>query len=509
MRDAPAIGQEIELETLFFEDSNNLYQINFLKKDDNIIIKGYNTNRNDDLKYSYKLSEEEIKNTTSCISLSKFIDKFKEFKEELKIEKTEDSFLLHILLNKSKKEIKTIELEEGYEEEEELEGGINNLEDAIKMIKILLKVNKNLKNELRSMKNKFKEYKNKMELNFTFNSLDINSYKLNDIFKTIPCNDIIQSRDDFCLINMGFQNIFKKNIIYIECIYKSIKKEYDYMELKNMIQAHKFLVIVILTKNKKRFGAFIENDINEMNDMNNNNMNILRINNNNMNNNLGMNNNNMNNMNNNNINNMNNNNMNNNMNYNNMNNNNMNNMNNINNNMRVNNNNMNNNNDMKMINNIYINNRRNNNMNNSNNNNNNNIQLNKNMNNIYMDNNQMNNNNINNNQCNGKSMMNYNNNINSAYIESTQEEKIFSSDWCSKDYFIFSLDNMQIFFSNNQKNKELPNFSISYDLNRQCFYGLEFPNSMMLQNINQYKLNDKREFNIRDFELYNVEIGKL
>ena len=32
-------------------------------------------------------------------------------------------------------------------------------------------------------------------------------------------------------------------------------------------------------------------------------------------------------------------------------------------------------------------------------------------------------------------------------------------------------------------------------------------NSMSFQN--QYKLSDQQEFNVKDFELYNVEVGKL
>jgi len=488
MKETPIIDdEENEIQMFVYEDSENLYEVDFLKKKDYIIIKCSHTSRDSDIKYSYKLYADEIKRTTSCNSISNFINKLQEFRNELKIEKIGDIILLEIILDKYKKEIKTVKLE-GYDE---LEGEINNLEDAIKMIKILIKENKKLKND-------FKEYKNKMELNFAYNSLDINSYKLDDIFKTISCNDIIQNRDEFGLINMGFQHIFKKNIIYFQCIYKSTKKEYDNLELKKMFIDHKFLVIVILTKNKKRFGAFFENDINnQMNDLNN----IMNNNMNNMNMNMNMNNNNMNNMN-----------MN--MNNNNMNNNNMNNMNNMINKIMINKimNNMNNNNMSKS--NI------NNNIMNNNNMNNNNMNMIKNiMSNNNMSNNNMNNNNMNNNIGNvnfgaPKPMINNNNNMNNTIFGNTPEETIFNSTSCSKDYFVFSLDNMQIFYSNNQENKEIPKFYILYDTNRQSLYGKEVQNNQNMQTNsmsfqNQYKLSDQQEFNVKDFELYNVEVGKL
>ena len=459
MEDAPPKrNEENNIQAFVYEDSENLYAVDFLKNNDYIVIKCSHTSIDIDIKYSYKLYEDEIKKTTSCKSISNFLSKIGKFKNEMKIEKTENFILLHILLDNYKKEIKTVKLEEGYEEEEELDGKINNLEDAIKMIKILIQENKKLKNKLKSIENKFKEYKNKMELNFAYNSLDINSYKLDNIFKTLPCKDIIQNRDEFGLINLGFQHLFKKNIIFFECIYKSIKKEYDCMELKNMLNTHQFLVIVILTKDKKRFGAFFENDINnEMNNMNNVN-------------------NNMNNVNNNNINNVNMNNMNN-VNMNNMNIMNMNNINKVN----VNNNNINKNNNI--FDNILDN-----------------ILDNMNMNNNMILNNTKYNMNMNNN-------MN-NNNMNSMNIGNSPEETIFNSSLCLKDYFVFSLDNLQIFYSNNQENKVIPNFFILYDINRQSLYGREFQNNQNM-NINQYKLSNKQEFNVKDFELYNVEFGKL
>lgn len=92
---------------------------------------------------------------------------------------------------------------------------------------------------------------------------------------------------------------------------------------------------------------------------------------------------------------------------------------------------------------------------------------------------------------------NINNTINIKNIS------IFNSSSLSKDYFVFSLDELKNFYCNNQKNENNPQFSIFYDANRQTLYGQE-----TLSN-NQFKLSGKQEFNIKDFEIYNVEIGKL
>jgi hypothetical protein len=273
-------------------------------------------------------------------------------------------------------------------------------------------------------------YKNEMKLNFTYNSLDINSYKLDNIFKNLTYRDIIQNRDEFGLINTGFQQLFKKNIIFFEGIYKSINNEYNYQQISNLFNKYKYLVILILTKDNKRFGAFYingnNNNNNQINVINNNypvanqnNNNIIqqplpfnggnekRIN-------LGIKQNNL---------------------YN-----------------------------LQKFYGVQINNG-----------------LGQN-NNIYMN-------------------EKYNNNKNTN--TNTSNINIFISSSSLNDYFVFSLDEFKIFYCNNQANANIPIFAILYDANRQTFFGKE-----TLIN-NQYKLSGKQEFNIKDIELYYVEIGKL
>ena len=409
--EAPTVREnekENEMQAFVEGIGEELYQIDFLNKNDKILIKCHDTSKENGISYSYKLTEEEIRRTTSFHTTTHFINQIKPLIDSLKIEKIENFILLHILLDRNKKEFKTVKLEES-SEEEEFEGDINNLEDAIKVIKILVKENKILKNKLNSIEKEFMNYKNEMKLNFTYNSLDINSYKLDNIFKTLSCRDIIQNRDEFGLINSGFQQLFKKNIIVFEGIFKAINNECNYQEFSYLFNNFKYLVIVILTKDKKRFGAFFENNNNnnnQMNTINNNypvaNQNINRI--------------------------------------------------------------------PQIRPRVF-------NLANLNNSGRNNFRL-------YQNNNNYINQNI-------------NNTINIKNIS------IFNSSSLSKDYFVFSLDELKNFYCNNQKNENNPQFSIFYDANRQTLYGQE-----TLSN-NQFKLSGKQEFNIKDFEIYNVEIGKL
>lgn len=434
--EAPTVGSkqnENEIQTFVEGIGEELYQINFLNKNDKILIKCHDTSKENEITYSYKLTDEEIRKTTSCLTTTHFINQIQPLIDNSKIEKIGNFILLHILLDRNKKEFKTIKLEES-SEEEELEGDINNLEDAIKVIKILVKENKKLKNKLNCIENEFMNYKNEMKLNFTYNSLDINSYKLDNIFKTLSCRDIIQNRDEFGLINSGFQQLFKKNIVVFEGIFKSKNNESNYQEISSLFNNYNYLVIVILTKDNKRFGAFYEKNNNNYNQMNviNNNYPVANQNNNNMVRNIkppvfnggnlgyGLK--------------------------------------------------LNNLNPLQRNNLLFK-------QNNLNNLEANNIRLNQN-NNILMN-------------------QNINNTIN------IPNKNIFNSSSPFNDYFVFSLDELKIFYCNNQEKANNPQFSIFYDANRQTLYGQEVSRN------NQFKLSGKKEFNIKDFELYNVEIGKL
>ena len=79
------IDEENEIKLFVYEDSENLYEVDFLKRKDYIMIECSHTSRDNDIKYSYKLNADEIKKTTSCNSISNFINKLQEYRNELKI----------------------------------------------------------------------------------------------------------------------------------------------------------------------------------------------------------------------------------------------------------------------------------------------------------------------------------------------------------------------------------------------------------------------------------------
>ena len=110
------------------------------------------------------------------------------------------------------------------------------------------------------------------------------------------------------------------------------------------------------------------------------------------------------------------------------------------------------------------------------------------------------------NQNNGKinfyMQQNNNNMINNNM---NQNMDIFSSNSISNKFFIFSLDDLSIYYSNDENTNNFPKFEIKYDNNRQCLFGIE-----SYQNLNtSYKLSGKNNFNISKYELYEIELAKI
>ena len=83
------------------------------------------------------------------------------------------------------------------------------------------------------------------------------------------------------------------------------------------------------------------------------------------------------------------------------------------------------------------------------------------------------------------------------------QNNIFISN-SSLDGFAFLFDNLKNFYYNEGTDYK-PIFTIFYDNNRESLYGTETINS---QN-NQYQLSGKREFNIKNFEVYNLKISRI
>ena len=251
---------------------DDIYQVDFITVNKAIMIKCYNTDDNNKIDiYSYKLTEDEIIKT--CGDYSTFINKLKANASGiLGIEKFNNSLLLTIFSDEEKtKKLFILPLKKFNEEDEIDEHNINNLQEAIKIIKYLIKENKKLKKD-------FEDYKEKMDLNFLYNSFDSGAYKLDAIYNNLSSKDIIQNKHDFCLINQGIQHLFKKNIVVFESIYKSENLKFNDKIFDEMFQNSEYSILIILTQDKRRFGAFFKRNDKKGNNINNNVMGINNLN---------------------------------------------------------------------------------------------------------------------------------------------------------------------------------------------------------------------------------------
>ena len=390
---------------------DDIYQVDFITVNKAIMIKCYNTddNNKNDI-YSYKLTEDEIIKT--CGDYSTFINKLKANASGiLGIEKFNNSLLLTIFSDEEKtKKLFILSLKKFNEEDEIDEDNINNLQEAIKIIKYLIKENKKLKKD-------FEDYKEKMDLNFLYNSFDSGAYKLDAVYNNLSSKDIIQNKHDFCLINQGIQHLFKKNIVVFESIYKSENLKFNDKIFDEMFQNSEYSILIILTQDKKRFGAFFKRNDKKGNNINNNVMGINNLNGQQMNMPPG---------------------------------------------------------------NLYMQ------MNNQGNN---------------INNNGMGINNLNGPQMNmspGNLSMKMNN-INNFNVTKV----IFNSSLSAKNYYVFSFDSGEIFYSNNNLgNNIIPSFSI--ELSGRILIVKENP----LTSIG-YKLNGTQQSNIMEIELYTIQYGSL
>ena len=162
---------------------------------------------------------------------------------------------------------------------------LKKLDEQGNEIKELKNENKQLKNQLNeafqniaSIYNKLNKFNkldnylnkvNQFDLNFLYNRLDNQLYKLEDSYKSLN-HDIIKNRAEFGLINSGIKNILNSNIAKCLLKYKSSVdgKNPDTFHLKcdNIY----YTLFIIKTTNEKRFGVFfcgkqkINNDENNL-----------------------------------------------------------------------------------------------------------------------------------------------------------------------------------------------------------------------------------------------------
>ena len=300
-----------------------------------------------------------------------------------------------------------------------------------------------------------------MDLNCYYNQFDVRAYKLENIYYYLSSKDIIKSKEEFGLINKGVRHLFNKNIRSFECKYKYKDDEFDPYEFKKIFDKIVYSVLIVLTKdrnNNKRFGSFfhkiVDNNSMEAPAPINNMMNInhmMNINQNNMNN-MGFN--------------------------------------------QNSNNQMNNQNFVNITSPVPI-------------------QSNQNQQNSFQQ------------SINQQSQMQNQSNLlppnpfphyptTATYNENVN---IYNSSFNSNNYFVFSLDILKMYYKEDNRN-DIPNFSIVYNKKYQSLLGTELSNnnfgsnnlvsnslgSNYLNNINNYKLSGKQEFNIKNLELYEIKI---
>ena len=237
---------------------------------------------------------------------------------------------------------------------------------------------------------------NQLQLNFLYNSLDDQLYKLEDSFKSLN-HEIIKNRAELGLINNGIKYQLKSNIS--KCILK-YKASVDgknanifHLKCDNIF----YQLFIIKTTNEKRFGVFF---CNKKNNLFNNNL------------------------------------------YN-------------------------------TVNGFY----------------------NSNLKNNYL--------------TTGDNMQNFDNNMSMDLMDLNNEQnnEIFNCKSKPEKFFAFSLNNSRIYHRNIKNPQNTPCFSINFDVNRESYYGKEKKVSVSANSqIKEFVLSGKEEFNILEFEVYEITI---
>ena len=252
-----------EIHTFIDLDSENLFQIDIIKKNNLISINCINTYKDNNKAYSLELTNELILKYFSCNNIQ-FMNKLNiEPNKKLKLESDNNGILLCITLEGNLK--KKLKLTLVGEKEEIHEKNIDKLNEQILIeelkeaksaIKMLMEENKKLKEEMREIKELNKNFEEKIQLSFKYNSLDFNAYKINDIFLNLNTKNILKNENELVLINKGMKYLFEKNIIFFDCIYQLKDLEFIKDEFQEIFYNCPYGIILIMTKDNKRFGTF-------------------------------------------------------------------------------------------------------------------------------------------------------------------------------------------------------------------------------------------------------------
>jgi hypothetical protein len=147
---------------------------------------------------------------------------------------------------------------------------ISTIKQANEMLKTLIKENNYLKKQLFLLSQNFENYKQTMNLNCYYNQFDINAYQLDNIYNSLGSKDIIQTKEEFGLINRGIRHFFNKNIVGCQGKFKSINDEFDPLQFKAILNQLEFFVLLVSLKEKaynRRFGIFCNKSYNNMNSL--------------------------------------------------------------------------------------------------------------------------------------------------------------------------------------------------------------------------------------------------
>ena len=100
-------------------------------------------------------------------------------------------------------------------------------------------------------------------------------------------------------------------------------------------------------------------------------------------------------------------------------------------------------------------------------------------------------------------------NFSMDYINNNDFDKneIFTCQFHPEKFFIFSLNRVKLYYPQPNNASKMPCFSINFDPNRESYYGKEKKININNQ-IKEYVLSGKEEFNILEFEVYEIEIEK-
>ena len=100
-----------------------------------------------------------------------------------------------------------------------------------------------------------------------------------------------------------------------------------------------------------------------------------------------------------------------------------------------------------------------------------------------------------------------NNNKNSYNNRNDNQDEIFNCKMCPQKFFIFSLNKGKIYYPlpNSGNFSKMPCFSINFDPETESYYGKENKININIQT-KECVLSGKEEFNILEFEVYEIEI---